>query len=150
MSDQDEVVSVRLRRNTTSTPWGFRMQGGHEYGSALFIQTVSPKSLSARQGLRVGDRLLAIGPSEAHNMSHDQAKMEIIRAGNELDLIVQRRQGQHGFDQTDAIKVPKQHRHEASEEPTEYRGYTNPNVQSRSFKILKESLSISDANEEGN
>ena len=35
------------------------------------------------------------------------------------------------------------------EEPTEYRGYTNPNVQSRSFKILQESLSYSEANEEG-
>lgn len=35
------------------------------------------------------------------------------------------------------------------EESTEYRGYTNPNVQSRSFKILQESLSYSEANEEG-
>lgn len=51
---------------------------------------VNAKSLSARQGLRVGDRLLAIGDAEAHRMSHEQAKMEIIRSGNELDLIVQR------------------------------------------------------------
>lgn len=33
------------------------------------------------------------------------------------------------------------------EEPTEYRGYTNPNVQSRSFKIIQQSLSIEEADE---
>ena len=33
------------------------------------------------------------------------------------------------------------------EESTEYRGYTNPNVQSRSFKIIQQSLSIEEAEE---
>lgn len=37
----DQVVSVRLRRGTTSTPWGFRMQGGYEYGTPLCISQVS-------------------------------------------------------------------------------------------------------------
>ncbi|WAQ97657.1 ZASP-like protein [Mya arenaria] len=149
MSQEDQVVSVRLRRSTTSTPWGFRMQGGHEYGAPLFIQTVNPKSLSARHGLRVGDRLLAICNTEAHRMSHEQAKMEIIRAGNELDLIVQRRPGQPQ-DIPDAGRIHRQqNKHEATEESTQYRGYTNPNVQSRSFKILQESLGYSEANEEG-
>ena len=37
----DQPVMVRLRRNTTSTPWGFRMQGGNEYGAVLFIQKVN-------------------------------------------------------------------------------------------------------------
>ena len=37
----DQPVMVRLRRNTTSTPWGFRMQGGNEYGAILFIQKVN-------------------------------------------------------------------------------------------------------------
>jgi hypothetical protein len=31
------------------------------------------------------------------------------------------------------------------EESTAYRGYTNPNVQSRSFKILQQSLNYSEA-----
>jgi hypothetical protein len=34
---------------------------------------------------------------------------------------------------------------EVDEESTVYRGYTNPNVQSRSFKILQESLNYSEA-----
>ena len=33
------------------------------------------------------------------------------------------------------------------EESTEYRGYTNPNVQSRSFKIIQQSLSMEEADE---
>lgn len=148
MSDE-QVVSVRLRRNTTSTPWGFRMQGGYEYGTPLCISQVNPKSLSHRLGLRVGDRLLAIGPVQAHNMSHEQAKMEIIRAGNELDLIVQRSPSAV-IDQPDSRAVQRSQKADPVEESTEYRGYTNPNVQSRSFKILQESLSYSEANEEGN
>ena len=33
------------------------------------------------------------------------------------------------------------------EESTDYRGYTNPNVQSRSFKIIQQSLSVEEAEE---
>ena len=32
---------VQLRRDTVNTPWGFRLQGGHEYGSPLVVQRVS-------------------------------------------------------------------------------------------------------------
>lgn len=53
------------------------------------------------------------------------------------------------IDQPDSRPVYRTQRSDPVEEPTEYRGYTNPNVQSRSFKILQESLSYSEANEEG-
>lgn len=132
---------VRLRRNTTSTPWGFRMQGGNEYGAVLFIQKVNPKSVASRLGLREGDRLLYINGAPAHQMNHEQAKMEIIRAGNELDILVQR-QGVH-IPHKDQIDSHSQ----LVEESTEYRGYTNPNVQSRSFKIIQQSLSMEEADE---
>ncbi|XP_053383681.1 FK506-binding protein 5-like [Mercenaria mercenaria] len=129
-----------LTRESTCTPWCL----------IIGISRVNPKSLSHRLGLRVGDRLLAIGSVQAHNMSHEQAKMEIIRAGNELDLIVQR-SASAVIDQPDSRQAYRSQpqRTELVEEPTEYRGYTNPNVQSRSFKILQESLSYSEANEEG-
>lgn len=155
MSQDDQVVSVCLRRNTTSTPWGFRMQGGHEFGSPLYIQQVNAKSLSHRQGLRVGDRILAIATVQAHNMNHEQAKMEIIRAGNDLDLIVQRRMSQSVADEQNSHLAQQQQQQTARDDEeyqksTQYRAYTNPNVQSRSFKILQESLSHSEAYEEGN
>ena len=46
--------------------------------------------MASRQGLREGDRLLYVNGAPAHQMNHEQAKMEIIRGGNELDILVQR------------------------------------------------------------
>ena len=51
---------------------------------------VNPKSVSSRLGLKEGDRILYINGAPASQMNHEQAKMEIIRAGNELDILVQR------------------------------------------------------------
>ncbi|KAI0236260.1 PDZ and LIM domain protein Zasp [Lamellibrachia satsuma] len=82
--------AIKLRRLNTSTPWGFRMNGGAEYGQPLYIQKVTQNSMAAKAGLQPGDGILAIGMSETANMSHNQAKMEIIRAGNDVDFIIQR------------------------------------------------------------
>lgn len=51
---------------------------------------VSPKSIAYRSGLRVGDGIIRIGNTPAQYLNHQDAKMEIIRAGNELDFVVQR------------------------------------------------------------
>ena len=85
-----DVVLVQMRRNDTSTSWGFRMQGGAEFGVPLFILKVNPRSASGRAGLSAGDAVLQICGTAATYMSHSQAKMEIIRAGNELDFVVQK------------------------------------------------------------
>lgn len=50
--------------------------------------------------------------------------------------------GQHRIRQNQHTPKP---RSEVDEESTVYKGYTNPNVQSRSFKILQESLNYSEA-----
>jgi len=55
----------------------------------VYVQ-VHPKSPSAKRGLKPGDMVLAICRTPAANLTHDQAKMEILRAGNELDFTVQR------------------------------------------------------------
>ncbi len=51
---------------------------------------MNPRSISEKSGLRPGDGLLFIAGIPAEGMTHDQAKMEILRAGNELDFYVQR------------------------------------------------------------
>ena len=51
---------------------------------------VTPNSVAHRVGLRPGDAIVQIGIHPAHNMQHQTAKMEIIRAGNELDFIIRR------------------------------------------------------------
>ena len=54
-----------------------------------FLQ-VHPKSIAYKSGVRVGDGIIYICNTPAQYLHHQQAKMEIIRAGNELDLVVQR------------------------------------------------------------
>ena len=51
---------------------------------------VNAKSLAERSGIRPGDAIIQIGNIPTNTMSHDNGKMEIIRAGNDLDLIMQR------------------------------------------------------------
>jgi len=45
---------------------------------------------AARAGLKTGDYVLAINGVPVGNYKHEEVKSEIIRAGNEIDIIVQR------------------------------------------------------------
>lgn len=40
----DGPILVRLRRNQSGSQWGFRLQGGYDQGSCLYIQKVSTRS----------------------------------------------------------------------------------------------------------
>ncbi len=51
---------------------------------------VTPNSLAHRCGMRPGDAVLQIGTTPTQGMGHQEAKSEILRAGNDLDFIVQR------------------------------------------------------------
>lgn len=81
---------VQLRRSNTGVSWGFRMNGGVELKQPLHVQKVTPGGVAHRAGLRSGDVIREICRVSTHSMSHEQAKMEIIRAGNELDFFVER------------------------------------------------------------
>ena len=37
---EDQPVLVQLRRKDPSSPWGFRMNGGRDQGTVLYIQKV--------------------------------------------------------------------------------------------------------------
>ena len=51
---------------------------------------VTSGSIAQKAGLLPGDGLLQIGQMATTGMSHEQAKMEILRAGNEVDFVVER------------------------------------------------------------
>lgn len=51
---------------------------------------VQPKSISGKSGLQNGDLILRIGDVDMQKASHEQARNEMIRAGNDVDLVVQR------------------------------------------------------------
>lgn len=46
--------------------------------------------MAHRGGLQVGDGVIQIGQFSTVGMTHNDAKMTIIRCGNELDLVVNR------------------------------------------------------------
>ena len=96
---------------------------------------VKPRSLAEKFGLRPGDAVVRISHVPATYFSHDHAKAEILRAGNDLHLVVRR----------GAVRVPAEElqptdRSEVVEEQTQYRGNRNPSTQSRSFRIISDSL----------
>lgn len=45
LTDMAQIITARLSRNDAQ-PWGFRLQGGKDFGTPLVIQKVSTKPLS--------------------------------------------------------------------------------------------------------
>ncbi|KAF8568581.1 hypothetical protein P879_08409 [Paragonimus westermani] len=85
-----QLHTVRLTREDTSIPWGFRLEGGVDIGHAVNIQRVQPGSVADYCGLRAGDQVIRINRSETKWMRHEDAKMEIIRSGNDIEMLIER------------------------------------------------------------
>ncbi|KAL4221668.1 hypothetical protein ACF0H5_019925 [Mactra antiquata] len=124
---------ITLRRFNTSQPWGFKMQGGSDVGMPLFVAHVSPNSISGQAGLKAGDAILRIGSVDVLGFTHDQARGEMLRCGNDFTLTVQR----------GVINAPP----EASSEPAEQPRMSVSDsdgpyqeVQSKTFKMLDSEL----------
>lgn len=49
---------------------------------------VNPNTPAQINGLEAGDQVVSINDHDVTNLTHDAAKMEITRAGNELALTV--------------------------------------------------------------
>ncbi|KAL3310475.1 PDZ and LIM domain protein 1 [Cichlidogyrus casuarinus] len=86
----ENLVHVQLRRQDSSMSWGFRMEGGAELNQPLTIAHVHPGSLAYLSGLQSGDVLQQVAAQPTYGLSHEDVKREIIRAGNELALVVKR------------------------------------------------------------
>ncbi|KAK7507136.1 hypothetical protein BaRGS_00001071 [Batillaria attramentaria] len=84
------TLEAKLERTDSTTPWGFRMQGGKDFSSPLTIQRVNPGSLASKCGLQTGDIILKIGNTNTDTLRHKEAQNSIIAAGNRLDLLLQR------------------------------------------------------------
>lgn len=84
------TLEAKLERQESTTPWGFRMQGGKDFSSPITIARVSPGSLAAKCGLLQGDVILKIGNKSSETLKHKDAQDAIIQYGNKLDLLLQR------------------------------------------------------------
>ncbi|XP_013774395.1 PDZ and LIM domain protein Zasp-like isoform X7 [Limulus polyphemus] len=84
-----QTLTIKLSRGE-NTPWGFRIQGGKDFSSPLVIQRVNPGSLAENAGLQSGDGVLKIQGQATENMRHKEAQDTIIKAGNFLEMLIQR------------------------------------------------------------
>ncbi|XP_021917249.1 PDZ and LIM domain protein Zasp isoform X4 [Zootermopsis nevadensis] len=84
-----QLISVKLSRFDAS-PWGFRLQGGKDFGAPLLIQKVNGGSLAEKAGLQAGDAVIRVNDAELFHLRHKEAQDYIVRAGNNFELTVQR------------------------------------------------------------
>uniref|UniRef100_A0A0B6ZLF6 PDZ domain-containing protein n=1 Tax=Arion vulgaris TaxID=1028688 RepID=A0A0B6ZLF6_9EUPU len=140
---------VQLRRRETSQAWGFKLQGGRDVGLPLFIVQVSPKGIAGKAGLQNGDAVLQICGTSVTGYSNQEAKSELMRAGNEVDLFVVRGavnisdpaiKAQCGVGQSNKrVELD-----EGSINPHMNEGSSFRNVTPKSYKILEQQLGSSE------
>lgn len=90
MNPGSDTFSITLRRDGPNQPWGFRLQGGIDFTTALSLQSVNPGSIAEKAGLQAGDAVLQINNRPSDELEHEQAKQEIVASGNEVFLVAQR------------------------------------------------------------
>ncbi|CAH8523172.1 unnamed protein product [Schistosoma rodhaini] len=89
--EETTPVNIVLRRASSDSPWGFRVQGGSDYHLQLTI--CKTQSGSPSEGiLQSGDEILSINGENARILSHEEATQKIRSAGTDLQLTVARRQ----------------------------------------------------------
>ncbi|KAJ7392147.1 LIM domain-binding protein 3 [Desmophyllum pertusum] len=74
-------------------PWGFRLQGGKDFGNPLSISKVTPGSKADVAEISSGDYVLEVNGDSSDNMTHFDAQDAVRRAGQNLDLFLQRKEG---------------------------------------------------------
>ncbi|XP_017767466.1 PREDICTED: titin isoform X2 [Eufriesea mexicana] len=84
-----QLINVKLSRFDGS-PWGFRLQGGKDFGTPLVVQKVNTGSPAEAAGLKAGDAVIRVNNTEVYNLRHKDAQDVIVKAGNNFELTVQR------------------------------------------------------------
>eukprot|EP00088_Acartia_fossae_P035125 TRINITY_DN3613_c0_g1_i3.p1 TRINITY_DN3613_c0_g1~~TRINITY_DN3613_c0_g1_i3.p1 ORF type:complete len:829 (-),score=187.55 TRINITY_DN3613_c0_g1_i3:498-2984(-) len=84
-----QMVELQLSR-LDSSPWGFRLQGGTDFGTPLLIQKVNSSSPAESSGLHPGDVIIKVNGEPVDNLRHKEVQDRIIRSGNRFNLIVSR------------------------------------------------------------
>jgi hypothetical protein len=81
--------SVVLYRDSLSTPWGFRLEGGKDFFTPLTIQRVFTGS-PASSDLQRGDIITSVQNQDTANMLHQTANEIIKSCGGSLQLNIRR------------------------------------------------------------
>uniref|UniRef100_A0A1L8DMR5 Putative adaptor protein enigma n=1 Tax=Nyssomyia neivai TaxID=330878 RepID=A0A1L8DMR5_9DIPT len=84
-----QLVNVRLSRSDAQ-PWGFRLQGGKDFGTPLVVQKVAGGSIAANAGLVAGDAVIKVNGLDVYNLRHKDAQDAVVRGGNNFEISIQR------------------------------------------------------------
>ncbi|CAH8508823.1 unnamed protein product [Schistosoma guineensis] len=150
--------TIFLRRPNSERHWGFSFYGGAEYGCPPFVNKVTSNGLANQAGLEIGDVIVSICNSLTVGKTYEQVKAEILRAGNELDLILIRR----GVDLSKVAQIAPHimtassfgHQSSVDSDSSSQRklstrsltrGRSFRPIQTKSFRILEQQLSISES-----
>lgn len=68
-----EVRKVTLTRSRSHEGLGFSIRGGSEHGVGIYVSLVEPGSSAEREGLRVGDQIVAVNDMMFDNVTHIDA-----------------------------------------------------------------------------
>ncbi|KAG5317515.1 ZASP protein, partial [Pseudoatta argentina] len=84
-----QLIGIKLSRFDGS-PWGFRLQGGKDFGTPLIVQKVNSGSPAEAAGLKAGDAVIRVNTTDMYNLRHKDAQDVIVKAGNNFEITVQR------------------------------------------------------------
>ncbi|XP_076662437.1 uncharacterized protein LOC143365794 isoform X2 [Halictus rubicundus] len=88
------AVSIKFTK-FDNTPWGFRLAGGSDFPQPLTVIRVTEGSLAECMGLKVGDVVVRLNDQPIGSLTHGQAHEELMRAGNNFVLGIQREGDPH-------------------------------------------------------
>jgi len=83
------TFNVTVFRDSLSTPWGFRLEGGSEFQAPLVVQRVFQGSPVAGD-LQRGDIILAINNRDTTHISHQEANDLIKNGGGSISFTIKR------------------------------------------------------------
>merc|ERR1711872_902294 len=90
MTGQQGFINVCLTREASNQPWGFRLQGGKDRGLPFQLLKVPLDSIASHSGCKSGDYLVKINGEDVFQLGHEEAKELIRKAGNKLNMVVER------------------------------------------------------------
>uniref|UniRef100_A0A3P9M6K2 Whirlin b n=1 Tax=Oryzias latipes TaxID=8090 RepID=A0A3P9M6K2_ORYLA len=82
-----EVRKVTLKRSRSHEGLGFSIRGGSEHGVGIYVSLVEPGSSAQREGLRIGDQIMAANDMMFDNVTHVEA-VKVLKGCRTLTMSV--------------------------------------------------------------
>ncbi|CAL8297399.1 unnamed protein product [Gadus morhua 'NCC'] len=82
-----EIRQVSLRRSKSHEGLGFSIRGGSEHGVGIYVSLVEPGSSAEREGLRIGDQIVAVNDVVFDRVTHIDA-VKVLKGSKTLAMSV--------------------------------------------------------------